>query len=132
MTGLTLLNIKVPVNVTNADEGRDDVFPFIPNLGTRLKQPLGTFSKTKINSKLCDTKFVMIYLFIYFRLSKGYIIFNSVQKEPNYFLLRLVFIYGHLLPTTSLKLDNESYPVTVTKVTPIPHNRDPQHCLLSE
>jgi hypothetical protein len=65
MTGLTLLNIKVPVHVTNADEGRDDAFPFIPNLGTRPKQPLGTFSRPKINSKLCDTKFVMTYLFIF-------------------------------------------------------------------
>ena len=64
MTGLTLLNIKVPVHVTNADEGRDNAFSFIPNLGTRRKQQLGTFSRPKINSKLCDTKFVMIYLFV--------------------------------------------------------------------
>jgi hypothetical protein len=65
MTRLTLLNIKIPVHVINADEERDNAFPFIHNFGTRPKQPLSTFSKPKINSKFCDTKFVMIHLFIF-------------------------------------------------------------------
>jgi len=65
MIGLTLLNITVPVHVINADEGRDDSFPFVPNLGTRPKQPLSTFSRPKINSKLCDTKSAIIHLFIF-------------------------------------------------------------------
>jgi len=58
-------NTFKPVHVINADEGRCDAFPFVPNLGTRLKQPFSTFSRPKIHPELCVTKFVMIHLFIF-------------------------------------------------------------------